>query len=86
MFIVLQYMSLFISYGNAKFQFGQMKMFVFFLALKIIALTREVSALQRKVNNAANSTEPIDIRGECCFALYPLEKSVQFSTVSSLYL
>ncbi|XP_049455460.1 putative leucine-rich repeat-containing protein DDB_G0290503 isoform X2 [Epinephelus fuscoguttatus] len=33
-----------------------------FLTLKIIALTREVSALQRKVNNAANSTEPIDIR------------------------
>ncbi|KAL7387049.1 hypothetical protein ABVT39_017528 [Epinephelus coioides] len=33
-----------------------------FLTLKIIALTREVSALQRKVNIAANSTEPTDIR------------------------
>nr|XP_033506680.1 restin homolog isoform X3 [Epinephelus lanceolatus] len=33
-----------------------------FLTLKIIALTREVSALQRKVNHAANSTEPTDIR------------------------
>ncbi|XP_049889558.1 nucleoprotein TPR isoform X2 [Epinephelus moara] len=33
-----------------------------FLTLKIIALTREVSTLQRKVNHAANSTQTTDIR------------------------
>ncbi len=52
----------------------------FFLVLNIIALTREVNTLQKKVEQAANSTETIsEYICECCFiALQLLVKSFFF--------
>lgn len=40
----------------------------FFLVLKIIAVTRELNTLQKKVKLASNSTEgTTEVTGECCF-------------------
>lgn len=59
---------------------------IFFLVLKIIALTREVSTLQKKVEHAANSTErTTEISGGCFIALqlYILYSSVTVDTINS---